>query len=758
MSKLGYLIALVAILGFGAYALWPTATVVGVKVFAGSPPSAYSVRVAATSAAVGKEQTAVTVGSATYVFPTDSEKSGRIWSTLGSIEVPASKVIHDIGEAQLAPYGLDSTREAAAVDGSARLRWGGSDGQAYIWNAGTRSLMVIDPQVLTALDAAAAPPIRATALSGPMSPTRLTIDGLTLIYDEGRWLAELFRNRPPFNGRVATLMSHLMRLSIDDLGGVQTFGLPVVGTVQLSEIKGTPADVAPQFASGPQPARTITIYSDGARGAVAISGFPAQPLNVTQMSELRGALAAFARNPLLDIYSLISRDDVLRVDVVRGRGPAWSLRRREKPSAIGGYFWDVAWSNGRESAPDEAVDELVAMVSAVSVRDPQPDSKALAVLPDQATVVTITSERPNAPPVRFAVANGELITAEYRGRLDDDGKLDAALMPERFLDQRLTRRDPTRVAKIQRRFRSEAPPRDEVVARSEGGTWICTYPASSSTSAPASASSAPGAASSAIAGAAVDRLVRVLVSARVGNISLINGDGVANGARALLAAPDFELDVRFAAVAGGQAANDDTDLDLTAAQDWGFAARKEGPRWQCVDKDLGLLFTLDDETIEEFRRPFTIGQVFPVVGSVVTRVEIRRLDGSLVTLVRDGATWTAADGAGASATPADAIAVRRYFRTLGELTVADGATLDARLPEPPAQDIVASVTCLVPAISGDRTQPTELLTLAVLRATAGGTPVHVWSNRGGSRFPRGRALLPAAAVAEVLPAAQAFGR
>jgi hypothetical protein len=252
--------------------------------------------------------------------------------------------------------------------------------------------------------------------------------------------------------------------------------------------------------------------------------------------------------------------------------------------------------------------------------------------------------------------------------------------------------------------------------------------------------------------------VRVLVSARVGNISLINGDGVANGARALLAAPDFELDVRFAAVAGGQAANDDTDLDLTAAQDWGFAARKEGPRWQCVDKDLGLLFTLDDETIEEFRRPFTIGQVFPVVGSVVTRVEIRRLDGSLVTLVRDGATWTAADGAGASATPADAIAVRRYFRTLGELTVADGATLDARLPEPPAQDIVASVTCLVPAISGDRTQPTELLTLAVLRATAGGTPVHVWSNRGGSRFPRGRALLPAAAVAEVLPAAQAFGR
>jgi hypothetical protein len=749
MSKLGYLIALVAILGFGTYALWPTATVVGVKVFSGTPPTAYTVRVAGTSATVGKEQTAVTVGSATYAFPTDGEKSGRIWSTLGSIEVPAAKVIHDIGEAQLAPYGIDSTREAAATDGSARLRWGGSDGQAYIWNAGTRSLMVIDAQALAVLDAAAAPPIRTTVLSGPMSPTRLTIDGLTLIIDEGRWLAELFRNRPPFNGRVAALMSQLMSLSIDDLGGVQTFGLPVVGTIQLSEINGTPADVPAQFGSGPQPTRTVTIYSDGALGVVAISGFPAQPLNATQVTELRGVLAAFARNPLLDIYSLISRDDVLRVDVAPGKGPAWSLRRREKPPSIGGYFWDVAWGNGRESAPDEAVDELVKMVSAVSVRDPLPDSKALAVLPDQATVVTITSERPNAPPVRFAVANGELITAEYRGRLDDDGKLNAALVAERFLDQRLTRRDPTRVAKIQRRFRSEAPPRDEVVARSEGGTWIRTYPSSTPTSTPAS---------SAVAGAAVDRLVRVLVSARVGNISLINGDGVANGARALLAAPDFEMDVRFAAVAGGQAANDDTDLDLTAAQDWGFAARKDGPRWQCVDKDLGLLFTLDDDTIEEFRRPFTVGQVFPVVGSVVTRVEIRRLDDSLVTLVRDGATWTAADGVSTSATPADAIAVRRYFRTLSELTVADGTTLDSRLPEPTVQDIVASVTCLVPAISGDRTQPTELLTLAVMRATAGGTPVHVWSNRGGSRFPRGRALLPAAAVAEVLPAAQAFIR
>ena len=215
MSKLGYLIAVLAILGFGTYALWPTPTIVGVKLFTGPAPSSYTLRITTTQAQVSKEQTTVTVGKAIYVFATDPEKAGRIWSTLGSIEVPPTKVIADIGEAQLQPYGLDDSREVAAVDGSLRIRWGGTGGQAYLWNATERKLIAVDPQALPGLDAAAAPPIRANVLANLQPTARLTIDSLALVNQDGQWLAELFRNRPPFNTRVAALLGQLSRVSID---------------------------------------------------------------------------------------------------------------------------------------------------------------------------------------------------------------------------------------------------------------------------------------------------------------------------------------------------------------------------------------------------------------------------------------------------------------------------------------------------------------------------------------------------------------
>lgn len=750
MSRIGYLVAVLLILGFGTYALWPTATVSGAKVFSAAAPAAFTLKAAGISAKVGKELTTVTIGSTTYELPTDAEKAGRFWTALSGMEVPLAKVISDIGEAQLPPYGIDAEREAVALDGTARVRWGGSGGQAYIWNAGEKKLFAVDPAVIAGLDSAAKPPIAANVLAAMRPTTRLTIDQLTLVTQDGQWVAELYRNRPPFTTRVNALLGQLSRISIEDLQGVPAFGLPVVGTVQVPPSAGLPAAMA--MPGGPpvtfaQPSRTITIHSDGARGVVAVSGLPAQRIPEGQLAELRIALAAFARNPLLDLYTQINRDDVLRVDIAHGATPWWSLRRREKPPAIGGFYWDVAWGDGRESAPDDAVDRLAKLLADVSVRDPQPDSHGLAKLPDGALVVTVASDRQNGQSVRFAIAGGELITATHRGRLDDDGRLAAELAPERFLDQRLTRRDPSRVAKLQRRFRDEAPPRDEVVVRTEGGTWVRTYPAATATN----GQGAP------VSGGAVDRLIRVLAGAKVEDLVLVAGNGKADGARELLAAPDFELDVRFAAVPGGQASNDETDLDLSAAQDWGFAAKRAGPRWQCVDKDLGVRFTLDDDTIEEFRRAFDQGQVFPIVGSVVTQVVIHRADGSDVTLARNGVAWSAATG-NESARPADAVAVRRYFRTVAALKLADGTALDARVPEPSASEIAASITCTVPAIGGDTNLPTEQLTLAVLRPTATGTPVHVWSNRGSSRFPRGRAVLPSPAVAEVLPDAAAFTR
>jgi hypothetical protein len=285
------------------------------------------------------------------------------------------------------------------------------------------------------------------------------------------------------------------------------------------------------------------------------------------------------------------------------------------------------------------------------------------------------------------------------------------------------------------------------VVRSEGGTWARSYPK------PATGGPVP------VEGAAVDRLVRVLSATRVQDLRLLTGAKQDDAARALAAAADFELDIRFAAVAGGQASNDETDLDLSAAQDWGIALRKDADGWTGVDKDLGVTFTLDNDTVEEFRRPFDAGQVFPLVASAVTQVTLTRPGGEVVHLNRTGnngaATWTVTAGSEAPA-PADAVAVRRWFRAVGALQVPAGTVLDTRAPEPTPGEITASITCAVPSVSGDPFQPTEQLTFAVLAPTAKGQPVHVWSNRGGSRFPRGRAVLPGPAVAELLPAAAAF--
>ena len=769
MSKLGYFLAALLILGLGAYAWWPVPTVVTGKLLA-TPvtPAAWTVRVGDQTQHATREQVTVTRGNASYVFATDPEKFNRIWSALGGIEAPEAKIITGVGADQLGGYGLDGTREAVADDGAAVVRWGGSGGQAYVWNGVTRTLIAVAPQVVAGLDAAAGQVGRTQVLMLPTLPKSLTIDGLMLVLDGGSWQAELFRNRPPFDARVTALLGLLSRTAIDDLDGIPVIGLPVLGNVQIPALDGSLAGQAGPFAngplssgplssgplssgplssgplssgplsSGPLAARTVTVYDSGISGAIAISGYPAQRLDPALLAELRPAFAAFKRDILLELYTRVGKEDVLRVVLTRDGKPWWSLFRREKPPESGGFLWDVVWDGGRENARDDTVDQLARLLSEVAVRDPRSDTAALERLPADGILVEVTADRPGTPPVRFAVAGGELRTATHRARLVDDGVLERSLTPDQFLDQRLTRRDAARVAKVQRRFHDETPPRDEVVTRSEGGSWVRTYPAAGSAGQPPAD------------GPAVDRLVRVLAAAEMRDVRIVALDPQAAESRALLAAPEFEFDVRFAAVAGGQASNDDTDLDLSAAQDWGIALRRSGERWQAVDKDLGLAFTLDADTVDELRRPFSAGQVFPVVATAVTGVAITRSGGNVVRLTRDGQRWLI-DGQ-----EADAVAVRRWFRLVGSLQVPAGSVLDARIPEPDAGESVASITCDVPAVTGDPFQKTEQLTLVALAAGAQGQPVHVWSNRGGSRFTRGRTVLPAATVAELFVDAASF--
>lgn len=743
MGKIGYICAALLVVLLGTYALWPTPQITSVKLLSlESPVTAWSSTVGPLTQVVTKERTLITLGGSTYDFATDTEKMNGLWSTLGSISVPTAKVIANIGEAQLPEYGFDGRHQAALADGLLKICWGGSGGQAYVWNSASRNLFAVDPGMLGGLDAAAKPVAQPQVLRLASNPTRITVDGLALTQVDGQWIPELFRHRPSFNPRIAALLGDLSRTAIDDFQGVPVFGLPVIGTVELPALAGS-APTAGPFAVGPQPARTITVYSSGSEGAIAVSGYPAQRVAAARVAGLRALFAAFKRDVLVDLFSAIGRDDVLRVQVTRDGKPWWSLERRDKPPAVGGFFWDVVWPGGRESAPDDVVDQLAQLVAAITVRDVALNPTGLAQLPAGAVRVTIASDRTDGRPVEFAVAGGDLLSATHRARLTDDGALLAALEPSRQLDSRLTRRDPSRVAKVQRRFRDETVPRDEVVVRSEGGTWARTFPK------PATGGPPP------VESAALDRLVRALTAARMHEVTLVAATSRDEESRALLAAADFEMDVRFAAVAGGQASNDETDLDLSAAQDWGIALKRAGPRWIGVDKDLGLRFELDDDVVEELRRPFEAGQIYPVVASVVTLVEINGPGGTKTALRRDGTTWSVLNGTEPVA-PAEVIAVRRYFRALGALTVPDGKTLDVRAPEPTPSEIVASLSCTVPAVAGDPFATSEQLTLAILKPVANGTPVHVWSNRATSRFPRGRAILPGTVVAELLPDPAAF--
>ena len=743
MGKLGYVFAALLVVVLGTYALWPTPEITTVKLLTvDKPVEAWNSTVGTLTQKVTKERTLITIGTKTYDFATDTEKMNGVWSTLGSIAVLPAKVIDNIGAAQLPEYGVDGTHSVETADGTLRICWGGSGGQAYVWNSATRKLFSVDPNMLPGLDNAAKPVAKTQVLQMAGSPSRLTVDGLALIIQDGQWIPELFRNRPPFNPRVSALFGDLSRTSIDDLQGVQVFGLPVIGTVELSAIPGSPSSAGP-FAVGPQPPRVITVYSSGVDGAIAITGYPAQRVDAARIAGLKAVFAAFRRDVLLDLFSSIGREDVLRVTVVRDGKSWWSLERRDKPPAVGGFFWDVVWPGGRESAPDNVVEQLGTLVSSTMVRDAALNPKGLEQLPAGAIRVTFQSDRPDGRPVEFALAAGDLLTPTHRARLADDGALLAALEPSHQLDNRLTRREPSRVAKVQRRFRDEPVPRDEVVVRSEGGTWARTYPK------PATGGPPP------VESAAMDRLVRAISAARMQETTLIAATMRDEASRALLANADFELDVRFAAVAGGQASNDETDLDLSAAQDWGIALKRDGTRWIGVDKDLGLRFVLDDDTVEEFRRPFEAGQVYPVVASVVNLVEMSGIGGTKTALRRDGVAWTVTIGT-ESAAPAEVVAVRRYFRTLGALTVPDGKTLDMRAPEPTPSEVVASITCTVPSVAGDPFATSEQLTLAILKPLANGTPVHVWSNRATSRFPRGRAIVPGAVVAELLPDPASF--
>lgn len=728
MNKLAWLVVLTVLVAGGAYVFWPEPEVTAERFTDAAQPARFTVRCNGLEQRV--DGTRVTIGG--VELAADRGKVGALWNALSGIPVQPGRTVERIGEDQLAGYGLGGGRELSAE--GVRLRWGATGGTDYAWNAAQKRVVVLPAGASAAIDAAAQRLDDRKLLPANLLADRLVVDGTVFVRNGGSWSAELHPERPSAARRINALLQLASTLALTDLAAPPVPALAPLAA-KLS-ITGTAADGDP-MEMGPDTKRRLVLvelalYRDLAGGGqVAVQGLPPQRLDPAAFLAWEGAVASLKQDLLLTVDELVPRSEITAFVVARDGAELFRLERREKPSGTDEHRWDLAWPGGRDDAAPDSFTRFLALLDNLRIREPRAEGLPKE-LPAGATVITIRWGR-QGQSTRVALAGPQVWSERHRGRLaDDPASVLDQLVPGRWLDRRLLRRDPGRVAKIQRVLHDETPRREEVVTRNESGAWLRTWPKQG--------------AAQPVDAAAVERLVRQLAGAELGRMRFATAED-----RAILADPQLEFDLRFASTTAGKQSIADTDVDDTADQDWGMALRREqdGKIWRGVDRDGQFGFTLDDEVVEALRQPFDPGAVFPVVPALVKRCEIRRGE-RLTVLVREGARWTVAEGG--EPRPADEQAVRRWFRALGQLSA---AARDDRAVEPPPAQLEGSVRCEVPGLEGG----TELLALAVGRlGTLARVPVWTSSDKAVSRFPRGRSEIPAAAAEQVLPAAAAFAR
>lgn len=728
MSRIAWTLVLAVLVAGGAYVFWPEPQTAAERFVDASQPATFTVRCKGLEQRV--DGTRVLVGR--LDLAADRGKVGALWNVLAGLPVPPGKTVDRVTEDQLAGYGLDSSRELSAE--GLRLRWGASGGTDYAWNGATRRLVVLPTGAAAAIDAAAQRLDDRKLLPANLLADRLVADGTTFVRQGAAWTVELHPERPSPARRVNALLQLAAGLALTDLDAppVPTLA-PVAARLSLT---GTAADGDP-MEMGPESKRRIVLvelalHRDLAGGGqVAVQGLPPQRLDPAAFLAWEGAFAALKQDLLLTLDEVVPRSEIMAFVVARDGAELFRLERREKPSGTDEHRWDLAWPGGRDDAAPDAFTRFTALLDSLRIREPRAEGLPRA-LPAGATEITIRWGR-KGQSYRLALAGPQAWSEQHRGRLaDDPATVLDQLVPGRWLDRRLLRRDPGRVAKIQRVLHDEIPRREEVVTRNEAGAWLRTWPKQS--------------AAQPVDAAAVERLVRLLAGAELGRLRFATAED-----RAILADPQVEFDLRFAATTAGKQSIADTDVDETADQDWGMALRRDaaGGPWRGIDRDGQFGFTLDEELVEALRLPFDPGAVFPVVPALVKRCEIRRGE-RLTVLVRVGARWTVAEGG--DPLPADEQAVRRWFRALGQLSA---AARDDRAVEPPAVQLEGSVRCEVPGLDGG----TEVQSLAVGRlGTLAKVPVWTASDKAVSRFPRGRCEIPASSAEAALPAAAAFAR
>jgi hypothetical protein len=719
MGRTGYAIVLLLIAALAGVVFWPeprTDDRVAV-IPAGERPASFRLH----TPAFDQEVAGDTVRIAGVERPLDPDKADHLWNYLGQLGLAKRLVVEGVAEAQLSAYGLDGGRELAAA--TVRLRWGAVDGRAYLWEGVSRRVFAASPAVVTSIDELTrrldrdqlVNPARLSRLEASVGAQR------TALVSDGRdWHDELLTRRPPFARRVERLKGLLAALRLDDLAAKPPAGEPDLATVRLERDRALPGL-----------GQVVRLWNAGEAALVQVDALPPQRLAPAQAREWREALADLSRDFIVDLASTFAASPLTEVLVARGGTELFRLEKhglRDREQGLS--QWDVVWPGGRETADGEAAASLASAFDHLAVGDAQP--RGPEPLPAEATTIDFVFQIDQRHErLAFAPAAGgfQVWGPAYRGTAAALPPELAGLGPERMLDLGLIGRGAERVTKLQRVFRDEAgAPRAEVFALDAAGSWRQTHPAE--------ARARP------VDQLAVERLARVVCVARARSARFLTAAD-----RALLAAPAFELDLRFAPVTVRHS-NDNARLDDTTDQDVGLACAREGDAWRVVDKEGAVSFLVDAEVVDLLRLPLSDNLVLPLLPGQVRRIEVLTPEGGYV-LAADaaGAAWTAqaVDAAGkpGAKQAADPTEVRRYLRRLATLRA---ARTDPKAAPLQASEAQATVACVLP--SGDAT---ERMVLSIGRHAAPGDDwvLSAESDAAGRHGPVGRCFLPAAEAATV---------
>ncbi len=726
MNKFGYAALLIVIAALAVYSLWPSGPTKAERLVSeATAPKAFTLRARGLEQRAEGDRVTLIRNDKPLNRELDNQLVQRLWSALRSVSIDPKKQLNEIGEKEAAAYGLDGGRELIASDNSVRLRWGGDDKTGYVWNGVTRRMVPVPPMLVAQLDQSAdrldkrvlidlLPSFGPDAMMGQRKElARMVVNGLDVTQQSFQWMAPMEPQRPPFSSRVSQVVRLLSQLNLDTFDHTPTALLPVAGVIGISD----KPEIGPAH-------NNLTLYRQGELLLAVYNDLPAQLIGREPGRQLLAALDAFKTDQLVEVDRTINLEYLEKATVTRGGERWFELIRTSRNLVSEVSVWDLVWPGGRERAMDGTGDKLKDLFASLVTTNTTSDAATAPKPGPQAITITLLHHRSGETSI--TIDGSEARFGAYRGTLVRGEVLTQAVQPEKFLDRRLTRRSGDRVVKVQRIRRDATPSQGEVYARAEGGSWRRTHPEGADSTDPA----------------AIDRLVRALCLAQVSDVKLEE-----SGQQRTLDGATIDIDLRFAAVPMGEAGTREVDLDETLQIDWGISLKRDADRWIGVDKELGRRFTLDDETMEELLRPVERGLVFPVLPGIALSGSIITNDAPPVQLNRAGEGWTVTPG-NDPAKPADAVAVRRWFRDLGNLR----GTVNDKAAEPTPKDVAATITVKVPGLNRD----TETLTLRIMGSDGGGTAVYVASDKAVSRFPRGRAVVDSTLLKTCLAPAEGF--